>query len=874
MALAVVGGALLSAFFDVLFDRLASPEVLNFIRGKKPDKLLQKVKTQLIVVRVVLADAEKRQITDSNVKEWLDLLRDVVYEVDDLLDEVSTKAATQKEVSNSFSRLFKTKKIVSISKLEDIVERLDNILKQKESLDLKEIPVESYQPWKAQPTSLEDGYAMYGRKKDKEAIMKMVLEDSTNGETVSVIPIVGMGGVGKTTLARSVFNDCKLQQHIFDLKAWVCVSDIFDIVRATRTMMEEITRMPCKLSDLNALQLELMDKLKEMPKRMGKLNQLRNLDCYVVGKHIENSIKELGGLPNLHGLFYIMKLENVTKGEEALEARIMDKKHISNLFLEWSIANDNSIDFQVELDVLSKLEPHQDLEALSIIGYKGTRFPEWVGNFSYSYMTSIYLCNCNNCCVLPSLGQLPSLSNLRISKMNSVKTIDAGFYKKDDCSSVRPFPSLESLYIYNMPCWEVWNSFDSEAFPVLKNLCIEECSKLKGDLPNHLPALQTLRIRNCELLVSSVPGPLSLRTVEIRKCKKVAFREFPLLVESIEAEGGPMVESMMEAISNIQPTCLQTLELQNCSSDISFRGGLPASLKTLDITGSEISKRLNTFTIDHCPNFVSFPGEGLCMPNLTRLNVYDCDKLKSLPNQMETVFPKMEYLTISNCQQIESFPGGDMLDWLGETAAVHCNVLPSTRAKCQIRSTETPLRSTYDQDFKSTTERRQESNRTASRVQVSGTSNSGIEKQEDYGKKNQRRGLGASSSFTRVPWLQTSAAAHLLGRPKVTIGGVSCTGNVAAVRGGLTFHSSSVSLLSVSVLCILVLAMEVMKLRDYLFSIFQVNGIGDFGGIRKGCMQRVLSFFTVGCEQGALTSWSSLIGQPDPSDDLLLSLCR
>ncbi|BAT97454.1 hypothetical protein VIGAN_09090200 [Vigna angularis var. angularis] len=1128
MALAVVGGALLSAFLDVLFDRLASPELVSLIHGKKHDKLLQKVENQLIVLRVVLADAENRQITDSNVKKWLDVLRDIVYEVDDLLDEVSTKAATQKEVSNSFSHIFNRKRIVSINKLEDIAERLDDILKQKESLNLKEIPVESNQPWKDQPTSLEDRYGMYGRDKDKEAIMKMVLEDNTDGEEVSVIPIVGMGGVGKTTLARSVYNDGKLKQ-IFDLKTWVCVSDIFDTVKVTKTMVEEITKRPCNLNDLNLLQLELMDKLKgkrffivlddvwiedfdswnsltkpflsgirgskvlvttrnesvaavvpfnvvkvyhlnqlsnedcwlvfanhafplsedsenrgtlekigkeivkkcnglplaaqslggmlrrkhalrdwinvlesdiwklpesqckiipalrisynhlpphlkrcfvycslypkdyefrkdelillwmaedllkaprkektleevgeeyfddlvsrsffqcstlrpssnyfimhdlmhdlatflggefyfranelgketkihrktrhlsfarfsdpvsdievfetakfprtflqihdedspfnnekapriivstlkylrvlkfgdyqsklvlpdsigelihlrylnlnvtsiamlpeslcnvynlqtlklescfnltelprniqnlvnlrhlrifntpikEMPKRMGKLNQLHDLDCYVVGEHKENSIKELGGLPNLHGSFSIEKLENITKGEEALEARIMDKKHITHLSLIWSEGNDDIIDFQIELDVLGKLQPHQDLKLLKIIGYRGTRFPEWVGNFSYKNITSLYLHRCNNCCMLPSLGQLPSLSDLVISNMNSVKAIDAGFYKKDDCSSVTPFPSLEYLHIYDMPCWEMWNAFDSEAFPVLENLYIERCPKLRGGLPDHLPALETLIIKNCELLVSSVPMAPTLQRLTIGNSNKVAFREFPLLVKDLRIEGRTMVEFMMEAITNIQPTCLQSLSLKDCSTAISFPGDrLPASLKSLYISGlnklkfpvqhkhellesltiinscgslkslplinfpnliileikdcenmesllvleSESLKSLNYFAIERCPNFVSFPGEGLCMPNLTCLIVYDCDKLKSLPNQMETVFPKMEYLHICNCQQIESFPGGGMPPNLRTVDIKNCVKLLSNQA--------------------------------------------------------------------------------------------------------------------------------------------------------------------------------------------------
>ena len=133
-----------------------------------------------------------------------------------------------------------------------------------------------------------------------------------------------------------------------------------------------------------------------MPKRMGKLNQLQKLDLYIVGKHKENSMKELGGFPNLHGRFTIKKLENVTNGEEALGAGILNKKYINTLHLRWSLCNDSNIEFQIELDVLGKLQPHQDLKSLRINGYNGTRFPIWMDNLSYRYIKSLHLKNCNN----------------------------------------------------------------------------------------------------------------------------------------------------------------------------------------------------------------------------------------------------------------------------------------------------------------------------------------------------------------------------------------------------------------------------------------------------------------------------------------------
>ncbi|TKY63407.1 putative disease resistance RPP13 protein 1 [Spatholobus suberectus] len=447
--------------------------------------------------------------------------------------------------------------------------------------------------------------------------------------------------------------------------------------------------------------------IQEMPAAMGKLNHLQHLDFFIVGKDEESEIKELGGLSNLHGSLSIRNLENVVKSDNALEARIMDKKHINSLSLQWSGCY-NSASSHFEIDLLCNLQPHLDLKSLSIHGYKGTRFPDWVGNVSYHNMTHLSLSNCDNCCMLPSLGQLPSLKDLDISKLNMVEIIDAGFYRKEDCSSVTSFPSLEFLKIYDMPCWEVWSSVESDAFPLLKRLVIRGCPKLRGDLPNHLPVLESLTVEDCKLLVSSLPRAPTIRRLEISKSNKVALHVLPLSVESMEIKESPMVvESMIEAITNIEPTCLRSLTLCHCSSAISFPSGrLPASLKTLKICSlkklefptqhkhellqslsiwdcdSLTSLPLATFPnlksleISYCKNMESLLVSGSESPkNLSSFKICNCPNLKSLPDQMSTLFPKLENLEIYKCPEIESFPEGGMPPNLRKIVICNCEKL-------------------------------------------------------------------------------------------------------------------------------------------------------------------------------------------------------
>ncbi|XP_057742851.1 putative disease resistance RPP13-like protein 1 isoform X2 [Arachis stenosperma] len=261
MAAELVGGAFLSSFLNVLFDRLSDPEIINMMRGKKVDqKLLQRLKTILNVVEAVLNDAEKKQITDPAVKRWLEDLQDAVYDADDLLDEVATKAATQKDPPGNFlSRFLNLQDREMVARIEEIIARLEDIAKHKDILRLEKIAAKNMSGRIPSTSLVKKSDIFFGRDKERDAIVNLLLDDAYNGE-LSVIPIVGMGGIGKTTLAKLVYNNDKVHQK-FHVKAWVCVGEEeFDVLKVTKAVIEK-TCSSCYSNDLDTAQNHLKNGL-------------------------------------------------------------------------------------------------------------------------------------------------------------------------------------------------------------------------------------------------------------------------------------------------------------------------------------------------------------------------------------------------------------------------------------------------------------------------------------------------------------------------------------------------------------------------------------------------------------------------------------
>ncbi|KAH7544561.1 hypothetical protein JRO89_XS15G0185400 [Xanthoceras sorbifolium] len=269
-----IGEVFLSAFLQVLFDRLA-PHNLSFF--SRPDLVLElrKWRKNLLKIDAFLEDAEDKQLAgDKLVKMWLDDLRDLAYDLEDLLDDFATEEFENKlrvehpssSILEDAVKVFKscTDMDGMKSKIGDISSRLDQLWEEKEDLGLmKKVAGEgtsSTAPAYRRPstTSLQSETNVYGRDADAAKILEMVLStDESTDANLRVISIVGMGGIGKTTLAQKVFNDEAVKD--FDPKAWTCVSDVFDVLRISKAILESITRSPCHLNGLDAVQNELKE---------------------------------------------------------------------------------------------------------------------------------------------------------------------------------------------------------------------------------------------------------------------------------------------------------------------------------------------------------------------------------------------------------------------------------------------------------------------------------------------------------------------------------------------------------------------------------------------------------------------------------------
>ncbi|KAG6471059.1 putative disease resistance protein RGA3 [Zingiber officinale] len=259
-----VGGWLAQPVIKMLVDSVWTSSLRGKLHGLEDDDL-QKLQRSLLNIHTIVDKAGMRWSRDARLVEMMKQLQDAAYDAEDFLDELTFHGMKQKikeeashKVLNQFSRAIRNAKTKLFS---DSVKRLNKIQKKLDCVyaDMKEmcqsLQVDAsdgrYQSDLAPATRETSSFLIskvLGREEEKKRIIELLLRSteesasaSDEGSSFSVIPLVGIGGVGKTTLAQLVYKDEKIQNH-FTFKSWICVSDNFNVQRLTKEMIESVTK--------------------------------------------------------------------------------------------------------------------------------------------------------------------------------------------------------------------------------------------------------------------------------------------------------------------------------------------------------------------------------------------------------------------------------------------------------------------------------------------------------------------------------------------------------------------------------------------------------------------------------------------------------
>nr|TKS04594.1 hypothetical protein D5086_0000143190 [Populus alba] len=527
-------------------------EEVNLVVGVK--KQVDRLKSNLLDIQSVLEDADRKQVKDKAVRNWVDKLKDACYDMDDVLDEWGTailrwKMEEAEENTRSrqkmrcsflgspcfcFNQVVRRRDIAL--KIKEVCVKVDDIAKERAN-KLGKATVETSIERVRHLSMMLSEESSFPKSIHKAKGLRSLLMDTRDPSLGVALPDLfkQLTCIRSLNLTRSsikeIPNEVGNLIHLRHLNVASCYQ------------LESLPETMCDLCNLQSLNVTLCASLKELPNAIGKLIKLRHLrvvlsgvafipkgieritclqtlDVFIVcgGGENESKAANLRELKDLNHIGGSLRIRNLGGGKEdasdAAEAQLKNKKRLLCLQLDFDFNRENDI-------LLEVLQPPSDLENLTMYSYGGLDLPNWM--MTLTRLQKLTLRDCENVEVLPPLGRLPNLESLVLSSMK-VRRLDAGFLgiEKDENASINEgeiarvtaFPKLKKLWMDGLGEVEEWEGIERRVgeedadttsiisiMPQLQYLGIEYCQLLRA-LPDYVLAapLQALGIRGCPIL--------------------------------------------------------------------------------------------------------------------------------------------------------------------------------------------------------------------------------------------------------------------------------------------------------------------------------------------------------------------------------------
>ncbi|CDP12427.1 unnamed protein product [Coffea canephora] len=232
-----------------------------FLKGVR--RQVERLQNDLVRMRCFLKDADQRQTEDERIRNWVSEIRAAAYDAEDVIEIFASKVEFFTKDKGLVTKLtYYPLKIVNLYKTGKEIESL--------RMRVKEI-ADSRQEYGIK--NLGEGTNTHGEELQRLRRSSPLSEDMDIDENRRVVSIIGMGGAGKTTLAKKVYNHADVRAR-FNCRAWVCVSSSYDYKKILSAIIKQLNEMSKEL-------LDVLEKMEEEDLERRLYQDLQD-KCYLV----------------------------------------------------------------------------------------------------------------------------------------------------------------------------------------------------------------------------------------------------------------------------------------------------------------------------------------------------------------------------------------------------------------------------------------------------------------------------------------------------------------------------------------------------------------------------------------------------------------